>query len=214
MALQKFDHLTEELLKDMAWGMTGTPITQQQFIDKVIEFDNSRVGTRPITFTSVTEPKTKANMPYEILFKVGQTNGILGFNYQDNVNAQREREGLDPDFLVQPSKTIREWLSFSIGITHKGLVVLRYRPTNPAPSYWVVKDVDNNLREIEKEEAVSYLPPVSEPTNQGVEKKIVYRTYGIDKIMGITFLGAENIISDADPTRLQVMEIVRGKLRS
>ena len=215
MKLQ-FNALFEQILDDMAFGLgTGTPITQDEFVQKVIDFDNSKTGTRPISFTSVTSPVyRKTGFPYKALYKVGQTNGMLGFDYGANVNAQREREGKPADFLVQPSKTIKEWISFSIGITHKGLKVLRYRPLNPAPSYFVVVDQDGTLKEIEKDEAVKYLTPVSEPTNQGLEQAIDYRTYGIDKIVAVSFQKQEHTISDADPERMRVFDIVKGKLKA
>lgn len=211
----KFD-IAFETIMEMAFGLgSGTSITQDQFTQKVIDFDNSKAGTRPISFTSVTNPVyRKTGFPYKALYKVGQTNGILGFDYQANVNAQREREGKPADFLVQPSKTIKEWLSFSIGITHKGLKVLRYRPMSSSSSYFVVVNQDDSLAEISKEEAVKFLTPVAVPANQGVENTIDYRTYGFDKIVAVSFLKEENTISDADPVRLQVFNLVKDKLVS
>lgn len=212
----KFNILFETLLKDMAYGLgAGTPTTQDEFVQEIMGFDNAKTGTRPISFTSVTSPAyRKTGFPYKALYKVGQTNGMVGFDYGANVNAQREREGKPADFLVQPSKTIREWLSFSIGITHKGLKVLRYRPLQPAPSYFVVETQEGSLNEISKEEAVKYLTPVATPTNQGIENTIDYRTYGIDKIVAYNFQKAEHTISDADPKRLAVFEVVKDSLRS
>jgi hypothetical protein len=211
-----FNIIAENIINDMSFGLgTSSPVTQDDFVQQVIEFDNSKVGTRPISFTSVTTPLyRKTGFPYKNLYKIGQTNGMIGFDYQANVNAQREREGKPADFLVQPSKTIKEWLSFSIGITHRDLKVLRYRPLNPAPSYFVVVDQDGTLKEIENEEAVKYLVPVSSPTNQGIEQTIDYRTYGIDKIVAYSFLKKEHTITDVDPERLEIFNVVRAKLRS
>lgn len=204
-------------LTEMAYGMgaDSTPITKDALLQIIKDFDKSDVGTRPISFTSVTNPVyRKTGFPYKALYKVGQTAGMLGTDYSGNVNRQREREGKPADFAAQQSSTIKEWISPSIGITHKGNVVIKYRPLAPSPSFWVVQNNDGTFVEVSKEEALKYITPTAGAPNQGVEKEISYRTYGIDKLVAVNFLKNEYMVSDADPTRLEVFSLVKDKVKS
>ena len=212
----QFDVLTEALLKDMAYGLGNyTPITRQEFIDLIIDFDNSKIGAKPISFTSVTEPLyKKTGFPYQRLFKVGQTAGMIGTDYGANVNAQRGREDKAQDFKAQASKTIKEYLSHSVAVTHKDNIVLRYRPLNPQPSYFVVQTNVGQLQEVPSEDIIGYLYPVAPAVNQGLDKQIDHRTYGFDKMVSSSFQGKEYLISDIDPLRKSVFDIVRDKLKS
>lgn len=212
----KFNTLVESLLNDMAYGLGNyTPITQQEFIDLIIDFDNSKIGAKPISFTSVTEPLyKKTGFPYQKLFKVGQTAGMIGTDYGANVNAQRGREDKEQDFKAQASKTIKEYLSHSVAVTHKGNVVLRYRPLNPQPSYFIAQTNEGQFEEVSPEEAKKYLYPVAPAINQGLDKQIDHRTYGFDKMVATAFQGKEYLISDIDPLRKSVFDIVKDKLKS
>lgn len=208
--------LTFNSLTEMAYGLGNfEPITSQQLLDLIMDFDAAKLGARPISFTSVTNPVyRKTGFPYTKLYKVGQTAGMVGFDYEANVNAQREREGKPADFVKQEISRVKEWLSPSIGVTNTGLTVIKYRPLNPQPSYWVVQENSGNLKEISGDEAKKYMSSYSGASSQGVDNAIAYRLYGIDKIVAVSFQKKEYIVIDADPERVKVFELVQDKLKS
>jgi hypothetical protein len=216
--MKKFDILANKILREMAYGLggSGQELTKDELIKYVIELDKIGRGVMPVSFTSVTVPTyRKTGFPYKTLFKVGQTSGMIGTDYESNVNKQREREGVEGEFVAQANKNIRERLSPSVGITTKGLPVLVYRPTNkPLPSFWFVETQDGQIQEVEKEQIKPFLPAPSPSMSQGVEKTIDYRTYGFDKIVGISIDGKEHIVSDVNPIAKQIFEKVKDRLRS
>lgn len=186
--------------------------TTEQFLSFIVNYDNSGIGARPISFTSVTSPVyRKKGFPYAKLYKVGQTAGMLGTDYEANVNAQREREGKIADFIVQNNNKMKEWLSRSVGITNKDNTVIRYRPLNNKPSYWVVETEEGELKEVNFSEIKPYLYEYN-GSSQGLDDQIEFRLYGIDKIISFAFEGNEGIIEDADVTRIKVFELVKHKL--
>jgi len=210
-----FDLLAETVMKEMAFGLgNNTPVTIQEFVDKVIDFNNQRGGTMPISFTSVTNPQyRKTGCPFKRIWKVGQTNGMIGTDYEKNVNAQREREGKTADFVKQQFSNVKEWLSDSVGITTTGLRVIAYRPINTSPANWVVEDALGHKRQVPESEIKPFLSG-SRSSNQGVDKEVQYRLYGTDKIVAATFMKQEYIIEDIDPVREAVFEIVKDSLKS
>lgn len=195
------------------YGLTNAmQTTTEQFLSFIVNYDNSGIGARPISFTSVTSPVyRKKGFPYAKLYKVGQTAGMLGTDYEANVNAQREREGKVADFISQTNNKMKEWLSRSVGITNKDNTVIRYRPLNNKPSFWVVETEEGELKEVDFSEIKPYLYEYNGNT-QGLEEQVEFRLYGVDKIIAFAFEGNEGIIEDADETRVKVFQLVEQKL--
>lgn len=195
------------------YGLTNTmQTTTEQFLSFIVNYDNSGIGARPISFTSVTSPVyRKKGFPYKKLYKVGQTAGMLGTDYEANVNAQREREGKIADFIVQNNNKMKEWLSRSVGITNKDNTVIRYRPINNKPSFWVVETEEGELKEVDFSEIKPYLYEYN-GNSQGLDEQIEFRLYGVDKIIAFAFEGNEGIIEDADETRIKVFKLIEHKL--
>ena len=195
------------------YGLTNTmQTTTEQFLSFIVNYDNSGIGARPISFTSVTSPVyRKKGFPYAKLYKVGQTAGMLGTDYEANVNAQREREGKIADFIVQNNNKMKEWLSRSVGITNKDNTVIRYRPLNNKPSFWVVETEEGELKEVDFSEIKPYLYEYN-GNSQGLDEQIEFRLYGVDKIIAFAFEGNEGIIEDADENRIKVFKLIEHKL--
>ena len=195
------------------YGLTNTmQTTTEQFLSFIVNYDNSGIGARPISFTSVTSPVyRKKGFPYAKLYKVGQTSGMLGTDYEANVNAQREREGKVADFISQTNNKIKQWLSRSVGVTNKDNTVIRYRPLNNKLSFWVVETEEGELKEVDFSEIKPYLYEYNGNT-QGLEEQVEFRLYGVDKIIAFAFEGNEGIIEDADETRVKVFQLVEHKL--
>ena len=211
----QFNDLTKQIITEMAYGLGNfQPITLQEFLDIIMQYDNSNIGAKPISFTSVTNPVyRKKTFPYAKLYKVGQTAGMLNTDYEANVNAQRERENKEADFTKQQKSNVKEWLSSSIGITKTGLTIIKYRPLNPKPSFFIVQTNDGQFKEVSKDEIVPFLSTPS-ASGQGLDKEISYRLYGVDKIIAASFQNKEYIITDADETRKQIFSLVQDKLAS
>jgi hypothetical protein len=211
----QFNTTVETMLAEMAFGLgSNIPVTIDQFVGEVINFNNAKKGTTPISFTSVTNPQyRKTGCAYKKIYKVGQTNGMIGFDYESNVNAQREREGKAADFVKQQMSNVKEWLSDSVGITNTGLRVIAYRPLTSLPAQWVAEDHLGRLVVCEPEEITPLLYTPS-GTGQGVDKTVEYRLYGTDKIVAASLLKKEYLITDVDPVRKDVFELVKHRLRS
>lgn len=121
-------------------------------------------------------------------------NGMIGANYSNAVNNQREREGIEDEFnplllwngkgrYVEGSKRIVEH-------TEKGTKYLAFYP----------KSVDNcpivaddkyyaDGIEVSKDEIEEFLKDSGTSERQGTEKKIFWRTIGLDSIRAIKFSG-------------------------
>lgn len=211
-----FNNVVTQLIIEMAYGLGNfEPITLDDFVNVIMNYDNSNIGAKPISFTSVTNPVyRKTGFPYAKLFKVGQTAGMLNTDYEANVNAQRERESKPTDFVKQQTSKVKEWLSSSIGVTTTGLKVIKYRPLNPQPSYWVVQTKEGELKEVAKEEIIPFLSAPPGSGSQDLEKAINFRLYGLDKLIAVSFQGKEYIITDADPTRVKIFQLIQSKLKS
>ena len=195
------------------YGLTNNQTsTVEQFLSYILNYDNANVGARPISFTSVTNPVyRKRNFPYAGLYKVGQTSGMLGTDYEANVNAQRLREGKTDDFVSQDKKGMKTWLSRSIGVTNKDNTVIRYRPINSGKSVWVVELEDGTFKEVDFDEIKSFIPEYKGTTSQDLEEQVEFRLYGVDKIIAFTFESNSGVITDADAKRKKVFELVKSK---
>lgn len=219
-----FNVLTEKLLWEMSYGISnGEAVTLEEFKDILISFAESKVGAQPISLTAVTTMRVAAkhNMPYKALYKVGQTAGMISTNYQQSVNAQRAREGLPTDFVPKENKKIARWIAYPVlAVTTTGLEVMIYKPQNPRPSHWVAEEQDGSLKEISEQEAKKYIyEPPAYTSTQGTEKQIQYRMYGLDKLIGTTFMGKDYQVIRSSPTpddqkRLEVLNLVKDKLQS
>ncbi len=187
--------------------------TTEQFLSYILNYDNSNIGARPISFTSVTNPVyRKRKFPYANLYKVGQTSGMLGTDYEANVNAQREREGKTADFVAQANNKMKEWLSRSIGITNKDNTVIRYRPVNSGKSFWIVETEEGDLKEVSFDEIKEFIPEYKGTNSQDLEEQVEFRLYGVDKIIAFTFEKNSGVIEDVDEKRKKVFKLVESKL--
>jgi len=212
--IENFNQLCE-----MAYGLgqNAQTITQKQFVDLIIDFDNSSKGTRPMSITTVTVPyKRKNAKPYRNIFKVGQVNGFIHGDYGKRVNAQREREGLPPDFKPEPNPRVSEYVSNSIAILTTGNTVLLFHPNLEfkPPSYWFGEVEDGSITEIPQEEAVKYLPAYSGSGRQGVEDAVNYRMYGVNGIIASAFEQQEYQIQNDNPIFNDLFNRVKDRLRS
>ena len=221
--MESFNENINQLL-EMAYGLgpNSKPITQSQLVDFLLSLDEK--GMTPFSVTQITKQATrKAPFPKFTLpglkngathfAKVAQVNGNLNFDYEGNVNTQRMKEELPPDF-----KKDEGWSKPITKSVHEldGQLYLYYRPIASRPSFspvYVVASDENadNFKVISSSEVDKYKAPTPEYTKQGVEDVIQVRKISIDSIAAIKIDGQEYTISDLDPIRRSIFDLVQPK---
>lgn len=146
-------------------------ITKSELIDLLSKIK----GTTFVSIETKTVPKLKSN-PFTRLEKVSKVAGAIGFIYENSVNNQREKEGLNKDFKAKP----RKW---GVKIPHTPLVknkdkyYLEMKVQNSSSDYF-----ENNQR-IPLDKVVPYMYTGS--SRQNVSKEVILRDYLIDNITRI-----------------------------
>lgn len=199
-------------------GLGAKKISINELIELIKKDDKENPDSTFISFTAIVDTnalkkdrETKEPNPYFSIYKVTQTYGWLRTNYEDNVNLQRKREGKEPDFKAEESKTIKERISKSIGITTQGNIVLIYRPAyKKEPIYVGIKN--GNFEILDYEKIKNFLKIPSIPEKQGLEKPVEFLTYKFINIVGFKINKQEYLISDIDNIRKKIFELVQDKL--
>jgi hypothetical protein len=209
--------ILENLYMEMAYGLSGTgeAITKQELIEHIIALDKMKRGTMNVSFTAVTDARPKkTGFLYKNLYKIKQVQGQIGYNYGSSVNKQRQREGNEEIFIPEPSRSVRDYISTSIGITFRDNYVIRYKPKLTSnPDYFFAETHNGEIVEVGEEKIKDFLPKNKPSERQGVEKTVEHRDYGIDGIMGIKIEGKDHIIEDADPIKKHIFELAKERLK-
>lgn len=150
----------------------------------------SRKSAFFVTIEAETEPSMrKTGNPFLGTKKKSVVNGLANFIYENSVNRQRKREGLEPDFEAEP----RRWGTRLRGtplVEHNGRYYLELKVEKTQnPTYWF------DGKEIKKEELEAFMSEHSEG-NQGVEKPVVLRDYKLENIRKVRMDGQEYEIVD------------------
>lgn len=112
--------------------------------------------------------------------KRSKVNVTLGFIYANSVNRQREREGNESDFQVNPRKW-GERIKGTTLVVHKGQY---YLETKVEKVYETEYFLDGKL--IEKEKIKDFLKESAPQPQQELEKEIILRDYRLDSIESVT----------------------------
>lgn len=153
-------------------------------------------GTNAISIDAVTAPDMlKTGNPYWdkakkqfTLLKSCTMNGLIGFDYENAVNNQAGREGLEQAREAKP----RAWGVLSadrIFVLHKGKTYLQMKVQSASdPIYFdrVTGEVVDvlSLKPFMAEKKIS-------STQEGLEKEIIVRDITMENIIGLRFCGAE-----------------------
>lgn len=154
----------------------------RQFVDAIM----GQKGATPVSFTSVTEPKLKKRgNPFAMpVAKVSEVNGMIGYNYENSVNNQSEREGGERDFTAEP----RSWGTriHPCVVEHGGeyYLTVKVERALTSPLYFDAKG-----NELSSEDVKPFLPSRGK-SRQGVEKEVIHREYKISNIRNIRWNGA------------------------
>lgn len=140
-------------------------------------------GTTIVTIETETDPRMrKTNNPYSgHIVKRSKVNGMIGWNYTNSVNNQRDREGNREEFVAKP----RKWGQRIIGtplVEHKESYYLELKVERAMGSTFVDVRTGN---EVPKETLLEWLPKPSTSSRQDVEKEIILRDYKLDSIVKI-----------------------------
>lgn len=164
-------------------------MTQKITVDELRTHLESVRGNTFATIVAETLPKVPKGCPYPGLRKLSQVNVAIGFNYENSVNRQRDREGIEEAFEAQP----RQWGTRINGTplvehTNKDGVHRLYLETK------IQKTLGHQYRDAEgndlaDEDVEEFLRAPSKPATQGTAKEVMVRDYGLDSIVEITLLG-------------------------
>jgi hypothetical protein len=152
----------------------------------LITFFENFVASAFLQVVTLTNPKTNKKSrvtnlptPFAILQHVKNFNARIGYNYEDNVNAQAEREGLNPEFVAQEHK----WAEHV-----KGTVFCRKRDKGGRYVAYVQQRVDDSEYfadgdKVNIADLSEYMPPKSDYKNQPTKKKVPVQLVKVENIL-------------------------------
>jgi hypothetical protein len=166
---------------------------------KAIIYDTfmSLVGAKIITIEILTDAKLKkTNNPFAMpVMKFNKLNGMVNFHYDRNVLAQLEREGKSPEDFKQGESWHEAVLDDNGRLTpfckHKntGELYLRFRrlATIGEPFF-----IDNNGKNLTKEEVEPFIPVKKSYGNQGTDKAIEIMTIKFENVVSVVIDGVKH----------------------
>ena len=166
---------------------------------EVVEVDEAEIvhllmgaekrGTSIVSFTCITDPRLKkTGLPEHLknALKVSEVNGMIGYDYENSVNNQRNREQGDEAKKFEAQG--RSWgvrLNRVFVVNKGGLyVTIKIERTLSKPRFF-----DGKGNEVSKEEIAAFLPSPRKDQTQGVEKEIIHREYKLLSIQEIRMGG-------------------------
>ena len=158
--------------------------------DKLVEMLKANKGATVITIVARTDPKMrKTGNPFGSgeVFKVARVNGMIGWNYANSINNQRDREGNTADLVAQP----RRWGVRIPGtplIEHKGNYYLEMKVERVLDHRFEDSN-GNELDETTSDMVRTYLPVRKQAATQQTEKPIILCDYRLSSILSITYKG-------------------------
>lgn len=148
---------------------------------------NWNFGAQPVSIQYVTAPSLikEGKEKFGEVTKIANIGAMVGYEYQNSVNNQREREGELRDFMAQPLwKGKGKRLSTALS-THeeKGTFYLTYKKQQTFKAF----HFDSVLNFIPLAVLKPYFKPYYAPKNQGVEKPVYHRELLLDNVRKLKF---------------------------
>lgn len=160
-------------------------ITHKQFKDEILS--NWGIGTAPSSISYITTPKLTqiGKEKFGEVTKVANIGCLIGYDYENSVNLQREREGEIKNFLSEPlwkgaGKRITAALSTHMS---KGTFYLTYKKQQTYKSFYL----DQNLNIIPNAIIKQFFPPISQTSKQGTEQRIYHREILLENVRKVKF---------------------------
>lgn len=140
-------------------------------------------GATTISLIAETDARlNKTGNPFGKVYKVAQSTGILGADYENRVNNQLAREGSRKKFVAAE----RNWGDTDGRLVEKdGVLYLNFSPNRT--DILGYKDAKGN--DVSAEDIEPFQPKKSENTRQRTEKEIKVRNYMLSNIKQISFGG-------------------------
>jgi len=159
-------------------------ITKRQLIDMLL---NWSYGAQPASVQYVTTPKLNnaGKVKFGDVTKIANVGVMLGYNYQNSVNNQRERENELQDFMAQPLwKGAGKRLSPCLAKHEaKGTFYMSYKSQQTFKAF----HFDTVLNFIPLALLKPFFPQSDTAKYQGLEKAVYHREISIDNIRKLKF---------------------------
>lgn len=207
------------------FGAGGQSITKSQLVDIIKAAEAAHKGTNFLSVTQVTKETTnKASLPSFVLpglkngktyfAKITRVNVLVGYDYENRVNKQREREGKETGFVSQAS--VYSPVPDSKVLVSKGdQLYMRYSPMQTSSTLkpiYVMANTENPVAATDfavtsKQEVEKYKSArVKSGQYQGVDDSVEVRTISLDAVVSVNVAGTSYTISDLDPTRKAIFQ--------
>jgi hypothetical protein len=204
--IEKLKYHEKQILTEMAYGFSTTaqPITQAELVEKIKGLTDA---DKPVRFTSVTDAtyvKSAKRNTIGTVYKVSQVDGLMNVDY-----ASRKQQKLDttaPGTTYAPGKTYGTHLTGSV-IEHNGKHYIMVLPEDAQSPRFVVKNNIGQFAEKDKADVAAVLPP---PRTGVSSDEVGVRKYSASSIVAVEVDGQSYIVSDADPDRKAVLDIVNS----
>lgn len=159
-------------------------ITKAQLIDMLL---NWSIGATPASVQYITTPKLnkEGKIKFGDVIKIANVGIMLGYNYQNSVNNQRERENEIKDFMAQKLwKGAGNRLSPCLAKHEtKGTFYMSYKSQQTFKAF----HFDSVLNFIPIALLKPYFPVNNSAKYQGVEKAVYHREISINNIKKLKF---------------------------
>lgn len=196
-------------------------VTQEELVKILKDLDSK--GMVPVSFTSVTKLTTRKPTDFNKFeltgysgkngqtwfMKVSQVNGNIGIVYEEKVNREREKQGLDKDFEAQ--KSPYEYVTK--GLRKKGdQYYLAFYPISNASDFdQVIIGLRGEFEVVDKNAIADLIPErkSSSSNKQGLEEgtEVKYETVSLGSLVALRLDGVSYVISDIDQPRCKAWEL-------
>lgn len=144
---------------------------------------------KEIILTTYTDPKlAKTGNPYIGIKKINVRQVAVNFNYVNDVNVQRLKEGKDLDFIPK-SRTWGERLNNTCIIQHNNQQYIECEIIKDIKKYYI----DENREMIPEDQLKDFLP--KKYNTQNLENPIKINTYKLSNVKEINVDGIDYIVS-------------------
>jgi len=203
--------------------INATKVTQSELVEIIKDLDSR--GMVPISITRITKFNTRKPDGFDkfelsgysgkggetYFAKVSQAHGNTGIIYEDKVNREREKQGIDTDF--EAKKSLYEFITKSVrrkGDQH----YLIFYPLTSKEDTTLVGLQDGEFKTVLRESIDQYIPTPSNTSNrQGLAEgsEVKYESISFGSIAAMRVDGVSYIVTDIDEPRRIAFDLTISK---
>lgn len=161
----------------------ATTVDRETLLDMLLKVKGTTFASIKTRTLVRMSKKAIASCPFGQIAKESTVSVTLGFHYAKSVNRQRDREGLEADFVAEP-RAWGERISGTPIVKHNGEFYLECKVERSIGHQYY----DETGNPLSDDDVDAYLPDRG-ASRQGVEREIVIRDYKLDSIRSITLNG-------------------------